>query len=346
MYGIVTFHDGINFGAYLQVYAMQGALNRLGVDSVVINYKNKSHWKAEYWCFLRTKKPRVLINNVRKIFKFKRDQRLINQTAFSFDSGAFKDIPLDGVFFGADEIWNCANPLFSLDAFYFGESFQHVRRISYAASCGALSDKPGIDLKAATLLEGFHALSVRDENTRRLVESATGKSPEIVLDPTLIYDFTGCERLPDMENFILVYTFGLPLAVQNAIRAFATKRGKKLVSVGYLNTFCDINIIAVGPFDFLGYVKKADFVITSMFHGVMFSIKYNKQFALLVDSYRTNKLETTLKIFELHDRIVGDFRSIDDIEADPIDYQVLDARMEQAQQSSLGFIKRAVGIEA
>lgn len=345
MYGIVTFHDGINFGAFLQVYAMQGVLHRLGVESIVINYKNWSHWKAEYWCFFRTKRPTLLVNNIRKIFQFRKDQRALKQTAFSFKSDVFKEISLDGVFFGADEIWNCSNPLFSLDKFYFGESFQHVKRISYAASCGALSDKIGIDPEAAQLLKGFHAISVRDENTRRLVASATGASPEVVLDPTLIYDFDGLEREPALENFILVYTFGLPVAIQQDIRAFATKQGKKLVSIGYLNTFCDINFIPLGPFDFLGYIKKADFVVTSMFHGVMFSLKYGKQFALLVDPYRTNKLETTLNLFNLHSRIVSSTRSIDGIKADPLDYQVIDLRMKEAQKASLAFIKRSIGLE-
>ncbi len=346
MYGIVTFHDGINFGAFLQVYAMQGVLRRLGVESVIINYKNWEHWQAEYRCHLRTKRPSLLVNNIRKILKFKMDQRQLQQTSFSFKSDVFKELPLDGVFFGADEIWNCSNPLFTLDKFYFGETFGHLKRISYAASCGALSDKIGLEPVAAQLLKGFHAISVRDDNTRRLVESATGASPEVVLDPTLIYDFGGLERLPDLENFILVYTFGLPVELQQAIRTFAAKQGKKLVSVGYLNTFCDVNIISIGPFDFLGYIKKADFVITSMFHGVMFSLKYSKQFALLVDSYRTNKLETTLNIFSLHDRIICNTRSIDDIEADPLNYEVIDLRMKEAQKTSIDFIKRSINLES
>lgn len=345
MYGIVTFHDGINFGAFLQVYAMQGVLKRMGVESVIINYKNRSHWMAEYSCHLRTKRPSLLINNILKILKFKKDQRQLQQTKFSFTSDIFEELALDGVFFGADEIWNCSNPLFSLDKFYFGESFQHLKRISYAASCGALSDKMGIDPAAAQLLKGFDSISVRDDNSRRLVEKATGISPEVVLDPTLIYDFDGSEQLPELENFILVYSFGLPFAVQEAIRAFAAKQGKKLVSIGYLNTFCDVNIISIGPFDFLGYIKKADFVVTSMFHGVMFSLKYGKQFALLVDPYRTNKLETTLKYFNLHSRIVSNNRSIPDIEAEPLNYQLIDQRMKMAQNASTDFIKRAIKSE-
>lgn len=345
MFGIVTFHNGINFGAFLQVYATQSVLSELGVDSIIINYKNWLHWKAEYLCVLRTKRPILLMNNIRKISKFKNDQRELKQTKFSFKSDAFKHLPLEGVLFGADEIWNCSNPLFLFDNFYFGESFQHVKRISYAASCGALSDEMGIDPAARQLLKGFDAISVRDENTRRLVESVTGISPEVVLDPTLIFDFDGLERVPDLEDFILVYTFGLPVSVQQAIRTFAKQVGKKLVSVGYLNTFCDLNIIPLGPFDFLGYVKKADFIVTSMFHGVMFSLKYRKQFALLVDPYRTNKLETTLNLFDLHSRIMSSTNSIADINAKVIDYHVIDLKMKAARKASLSFMVRSIGCE-
>ena len=44
MIGILTYHDGFNYGAYLQVYALQNTLKDHGVENVIINYK------IEFYC--------------------------------------------------------------------------------------------------------------------------------------------------------------------------------------------------------------------------------------------------------------------------------------------------------
>ena len=43
-------------------------------------------------------------------------------------------------------------------------------------------------------------------------------------------------------------------------------------------------------------------IFTSMFHGVMFSVKFKKQFWIYHDPYRENKLEYFLKYLKLENR--------------------------------------------
>ena len=40
--GIVTYHRPINYGAILQVYALQKKIKELGVDCDVIDYRNST----------------------------------------------------------------------------------------------------------------------------------------------------------------------------------------------------------------------------------------------------------------------------------------------------------------
>ena len=63
------------------------------------------------------------------------------------------------------------------------------------------------------------------------------------------------------------------------VEQFAKQTGKKIISVGCDITWCDENIYGT-PFDFLGYIKDADYVVTSQFHGVMFSLIFNKEVAI------------------------------------------------------------------
>lgn len=342
MIGIVTYHDGINFGAYLQVYALQKTITELGFVSKIINYKSRHHWVNEYRCFLRTKSPVKLVANLRKIAKFKVAQSLFNQTKFSFTTKAYATQHFDAVVYGSDEIWNYRSPLIGYDPTYFGAGLSADRLVSYAASCGNLDIATGFTQEICGLLSRFSAISVRDENSRALVHQATGREVEIVLDPTLLYDFTGEEIAPKVKDYIMVYTTGFEPADQKAVRAYADARGKSLFSIGYRNSFCDRSIVGIGPFEFLGYLKNADEVITSMFHGTLLSIKYQKNFCIITDAYRTNKLATILAKLGLQNRVVSEDRSVEELLAAPIDYEYVRQRLAQEKECSLAFLRRAL----
>ena len=65
--GILTYHDGINHGAFLQVFSSYTELRKMGFNVEVINYKSLKHWFWEYKCFLYTKHIKLLTANVKKI---------------------------------------------------------------------------------------------------------------------------------------------------------------------------------------------------------------------------------------------------------------------------------------
>ena len=53
--GILTYFDGINYGAFSQVYALQSRLVELGFNVKVIAYKNNKHMLYEYKSLFLTK---------------------------------------------------------------------------------------------------------------------------------------------------------------------------------------------------------------------------------------------------------------------------------------------------
>ena len=341
MYGIVTFHDGFNFGAYLQVYALQNRLKELGLDNEIINYKNRKHWIEEYRCFLAVKDPVRLFSNIIKIFKFKKEQKKFKQSRFFNDPAKLDNGRYKAVFFGSDEIWNYENPLFGKDLFYFGKGFGEAKLISYAASFGSVKAAEPADKEAVGYIRQFHSVSVRDRNSLDILNKSAIINSGIVLDPTLIYDFSGKEIECKYDNFIMLYTTGLSLEMQQAVKDYAKRKGKKLISVGWMNRFCAINETAIGPFEFLGYVKKADEIITSMYHGTLFSIKYNKQFCLIVDPYRINKM-SIVETLGLDNRICAGPESIEKVLGMPIDYENVNTILRAETAKAEKFLLAAV----
>jgi hypothetical protein len=341
MIGILTYHDGFNYGAYLQVYALQNTLKNHGIDNIIINYKSKNHYFKEYLCFLKTKNPLLLVSNIVKIIKFLSAHKKLDLTDFCFELPKLKNKNFDAVIFGSDEIWNYTNPIIGKDLSFFGKDVPTEKFVSYAASCGNMDSNINIDVDVKGLMSSFNKISVRDENSRRIVSKATGKEVELVLDPTLIYDFSSLEKKCDEKNFILFYGAGLTKKEQNEIKIYAKGKGKKLISFGYRNPFCDESAIAKGPFEFLGYIKAADEVITTMFHGTLFCIKYQKRFSIYTDEYRTNKLSTVLNLLGLENRRVGTL-SLSEIQAQSIDYDTINEIIEEKKKHSIDFLLNSI----
>lgn len=116
----------------------------------------------------------------------------------------------------------------------------------------------------------FDDISVRDENSARIVSALTGRDVEYHLDPVLIYDFEKeITDKPELENYILIYGYGnrfSDISEITAIKQFAKTHNKRTVSVGYHQDWVDEKLEG-SPFELLSYFKYADYVITDTFHG-------------------------------------------------------------------------------
>lgn len=339
--GIVTYHDGYNFGAYLQVYALQSVITSLGFSSEILNYKNKKFWKNEYLCLFGTKRPSLFVNNIKKWIAFKKAHKLLKMSKFSSNPKVFNAINFKAIIYGSDEIWNYENPLLGLDTFYFGSEMDQTPKIAYAPSFGSLSKDILLPCQIKTLLNSFDNLSVRDYNSRSILNKQLDVQIPIVLDPTLLNDFSLTTPKCKESNFILVYTTGFSPEEEASIRSFANLKGKKLVSVGYRNSFCDKNIIGISPFEFLSYYSAADYIFTSMFHGTIFAIKAEKNFVILVDEYRTNKLAHIIDILGLQDRITN-AADISRVMSIPINYKKIKKILGNEIKSSVQYLANAL----
>lgn len=319
--GILTFHEGINHGGFLQAFSTYSFLKSKGYDVEIINYKNKSHWLAEYKAFLLTKNPKSLLLNIKKIIAFKKDQRQLNLGLFTNDVNKIKE-NYDVIVVGSDIVWNYEWDFIGKDPVYFGHGLSSKKWISYAPSFGAVNcENTIIPDYVSNGLQKFTHISVRDENSKCIVRKACRKEAKVVLDPAFLLETNGMEK-PIRVNmpFILVYAYTLRDTDILQIKEFAIKNKLKIVAVGYSQSWADYNIVCLGPFEWLGYFNKASYVLTGTFHGTLYSLKYRKNFITSNNISISNKTKTILSKLGLQDRLTEDELNFEQLYLSGIDY--------------------------
>ncbi len=342
MTGILTFHDGINYGAFLQAYALQKTVEQIDGSTLIINYKSPRFTWREYVCFLKRRNPLAFAANLMKIVAFRLDQRRLRCTRRIYGRQVLSGMSFDNVVIGSDAVWHFTSPLCGYDPTYFGAGINTGRLIAYAVSCGPDSSRDGWPDELPGLLARFERVGIRDTNTGQFVQDVAGRETTPVLDPTLLYDFDAEALTPRESNYIAVYAKDLEEDYVQAIRDVAAATGRQLISIGYRNPWCDVNRFVLSPFRWLGYIAHADLVITSMYHGTLLATKLGRPFCTVVTPYRANKLEDFLRRVDLEDRMVhaaGDVRSVCE---SPTDWDSPREKLQAMVELSTRFLRDAL----
>ena len=254
------------------------------------------------------------------------------------------------VVIGSDEVFNCTQKTwFGFSSQLFGKGLNASRIITYAASFGATTiDKLQLVGKkeiVSSLLHDLDAISVRDENSMKVIEELTGRTPWLHVDPVLMFDYN--QFIPDKFNrneYIIVYTYPGRITDKkeiSSIRNFAKSKELKLISIGHYFSWCD-EVVIPTPFEVLAYFKGASYIITDTFHGSVFSIKFNKEFCTIVRDMNSNKLVSLLKQFGLENRIVTDMNKMQKILETPIDYAGVNKIIMEETKRSITYLTQNI----
>jgi len=341
--GVITYYDGINYGVFFQAYSLFKVLKHVFKTNVeFIDYKNPRHWLLENMVFYhRLFEPKYLISNVIKIRKFRKFQKAFKKSSkiiFKFQLMCQK---YDYIFYGSDEIWNFTNPLVGYDPIYFG-LYTRSNKISYAPSFGSVDISEKLPNTAKEGLLSFQRISVRDENSQEIILKNLKYKAPIVLDPTLLLDDILKEVYPKDKDYILVYSTNLEEPFINSIKEFAREHRKQLISIGYYYKWCDKSYVGIGPDEWLGFYRKADFVITSMFHGTIFAIKYRKNFVSIITKFRKNKISSLLKNLGLQERVLLDPKGLGKKLLNQPNYKKVFDDIHKKRNESLRFIQESL----
>ncbi len=329
--GILTLYNAINAGAFLQAYALQKLLISMGHAPEFINFTTPRYIYKKYRPYITTQ-PGYIIFSIVLIAKFMKAWRKLNLAGILARSKKY-----DAVIIGSDEVWNLTNETFDHIPQFFGNALKSDRIIAYAPSCGLTSFEDIANHAGAVEgIKRMHAVSGRDDNTAGLLRTITGRPAPMVLDPTLLVDFSDDEISQADRNYILVYAVGLQNHQISRIKAFAEKLKKPLISPCFYNTWCDKSI-AASPGEFLGLIRNADYVITNTFHGTLLSLCYHRQFGTFVE--KSHKIKSVLKYLDIEDRNISDMPELDTVVLRPVDFKAIDKKISEERGKSLKFIK-------
>lgn len=334
---ILTLFSANNVGAFLQAFSLQNVLIEIAPSANVsfIRFPSSADNKiGKVAYYLKKLEVRKIIF---KYLSSKKYARVLNQ--LRVDNIPFSsERQYDTVIVGSDEVWNIDSNNFTHHPQYFAHQIRAKHIISYAASANTVE----FDSMLASGYDfcNFESLSVRDDNTFNLVKKIDGRTPQMVCDPTmLINSFDAYISNIKMKNYILVYSYELTKRDIRAIKEFAKKKKKKLISVGTYNKWCDKNIV-VNPFEFLSWLSAADLVITSTFHGTVLSIRLHKQVAVFAQT--SHKVKCFLNQMGLNERCMDDDKSLDEVFTNPINYDLVEDRINFLRTSSIKFLKEAL----
>ncbi|MCR5205014.1 MAG: polysaccharide pyruvyl transferase family protein [Lachnospiraceae bacterium] len=306
--GILTWYYAMNHGARAHTYALVHTLRSMGYNAEIIAYQSwHSYWDVEpYWVV--SKNIPFMVKRIHYRMSFKKTERDYEFLSKKVHTAKEIDgLGYDLIILGSDEIFNINHLITSKDYTYFGVGIEKTPMITYAVSCGQSDSDIKWPDEVVESVDRIKALSVRDSNSQRIVRSNTGREAELVLDPTLLYDF---KNLSDKNwlyrDYILIYTFGFIEANKDQIVSYAKEQGKKIVCIGNAFAWADVNIQYPSQYQWYAAFEHADIVITNSFHGTIFAIKNQKPFINILMDDKVTKISNLLEQFgiEYKDRLL------------------------------------------
>lgn len=362
--GILSMQRVINYGSFLQAYGLQQLLKKNGAgETYFIDIKPGKNLvestlaqpklKRVLNILLKGIKNKSLLHDIR-VYRF--NKRLKESIMSSWDIlGLNKSIPaqLDAVVIGSDEVFNCTqDSWWGYSTQLFGDiPAEEAKKVfSYAGSFGytKLEDlkKYGVDKEISWYLQNLSGISVRDENSKKIVETLTGTFAQIHIDPVLAYGYkkevAEMHSAPIRDKYMIVYSYQDRIKEKyevDAIVRYARDNNMRLISIFCRYDWCDQYVLPATPIDVLRWFKFAECIATDTFHGTIFSIITHSRFASFLRQGNKNKLQFLLESIGLEQHMVEDSSSLERILSKTPDYSECESRLTEFRKSTDDYLR-------
>lgn len=367
--GTITFHAPNNNGSFLQAYALQNVLmSKLNIENEVIDFYSEKQAR-QYSVF---RKPHSIGDMGRNLISLahyhdlsvryqrfhdirKKHLKLSKRCSMPEEVYMLADL-YDVLICGSDQIWNTEARDYS-DVYFMRE--MKKRKISYAASFG--SHIENIDQeKVKENVSDFTSISVREEAGKKLLNKILpSKKVETVCDPTLLLGKGYYEKLITEKNqingsYIFLYTINYSEEVLAAAQKLSLKLQVPVYAAftGYSCVKCrkyGIKVLYdVGPAEFLWLIKHASYTCSNSFHGIAFSIIFEKKFCRPVKVNESGNLSVDDRIDGLLSQVGLEHRTVSnsnmcaDMIQESIDYRKVYEKLTVIRENGIGYLKTAL----
>lgn len=360
--GVVTWNGSYNYGTNLQAFALCKYLEKSNchVDFLVptIPPVAKQDLITQSKFFVLKIMTKLGLKKDKRLFQFlklrKYIKREFNYTCWSSLSTK-EQLSYDFILTGSDQIWN---PHYFQEFNYLSFVPNNIKKYSYASSIGVNTIDENAILNYQRYLTRFDKISVREEDGAEILSKCLNKDIVVVPDPTFLLSQREWEHIATSKRYnhpySLIYFIGdrkdnwetvltmskendtMPLFFVKSLEAKYTPQNINLKSVD-----------DIGPFEFLSLIKNASFIYTDSFHGIVFSILFNKEFFCFKrftddeNNSQNSRIYNLLQTFGLTNRIIQPNKKY----FEPINWSTINFKIEKEQNKGTSFLTNILQIK-
>ena len=214
--------------------------------------------------------------------------------------------------------------------------------VAYAASFGDSHFGPETYDILEQRLKNFKAIGLREGEMLAYVRAHTTVPVQRVLDPTLLltaadYDSITATRL-EKRPYLLLYARRYNPAMSAYAEQLAQERGWEIIEISLraVNVEKHKMFYEAGVEEFLSLVKHAEFVVTNSYHGIIFSLQFQREFRAFSREQCDTKISELLDLLSLSTRLA---RSEELLQDSSIPYQAVNQKIQVYRLRSLQFLK-------
>ena len=328
-----------NFGAALDSYAFQTYLNKKGLKSIIIHYLKENNGLRIY------NFPLVLI----KKFKFEQffkkhcittPKKYTQNSIVTIDNirrfVCETDITWTRFQQKFDPVFMCSLP-----------NMKYKDNIAYSVDFGTREFSPDDIEILKNYSNNFKYISIRNIFKLKYIQEILERQDIVTtIDPVFLIDFEDYKKITKKysfnKKFVLVYNCkeNNPAMIIKA-KNYAKKNNLEVKIINCWNKNYSKKKLyfptPIGIEEFLGLVNTCECIFTNSYHGICFSIIYQKPFYAFSRIANNDKILTILGTFNLNSRLVTD--TLPETE---IDYNQVKNLLSTHRKMAEDFLKKAL----
>lgn len=343
--GIITFHDANNYGAVLQAYALNSKMNEY-CETEIINYNNLYFHKNENIKGLKSKiielcYKKDMQKKDKEFVDFRKNNLYIRDKIVKKEDLQNLNNKYDLFISGSDQVWNLKCSGYD-DTYFLNFVNDRTKKFSYSASFG--TSMPELDEEHINFIKEFNKVSVREKSGKEYLNKINIDSIK-TCDPVFLLKKEQWDIITESSNdkYILVYEVVNGVNMISFAKQLSKITGLKVVVItSSKKPILGVKTVRnIGPINWLKLIKNADYIITNSFHGLAFSLIFNKQFfiELLSNSNSNARMLELLEEMNLKSRLLKNVKC-EKIEL--IQFDIINKIIDTDRNNSIKYIESII----
>ncbi len=363
---ILTVPFNNNYGGFLQAFALKTVLQSMGHDVIFLmrerNRMSRYQRVRGFVGWLLGRRSQCYYSNQYHIYKIsKNTRRFVNRYIAPLSKSCYttesftrmlRSCDADVFIAGSDQCWRYKfTPSYVDDYFYKGLLGTNKRRISYAASLGTEELEYDDEMRKSCMrcLKEFSAISVREDSALPLLEKYFGVPvgfAKETLDPTLLLTVDKYKELmkgfpPGGSNYLFSYildeTEDKSKLIEKILNKYNLEWIDQKAQTGDIHQLHVIEPVEL----WLSRIYHSSFVVTDSFHGMVFSIIFNRPFIIYGNKLRGKaRIDSILRKFDLQDCYLENSEQLSFIRGiDEFDWNSINKALIRRKEESFKFLK-------